>query len=80
VKIPRRIRLPKDQDNWTGWHVDKLMERAVALFAYYEEHVDFEAPREQQDALYRPYQLARQDAVEVATITQWRYSEAEALP
>ena len=74
------MRLPKDQDNWTGWHADKAIAIAEALFARYEAKVDFESPREQQDALYRPYQLAREEAIEVARVTGWRVSEAEALP
>lgn len=80
VKIPRPVRLPKDQDNWTGAHVDKLIERAKALFARYEDEVDFTWPRERQDDLYRPYQLAREEAVEVAHATDWRAAEAKALP
>jgi hypothetical protein len=74
------VRLPKDPENWSGWHADKCIEDAWRLFKQYDQRVDFDKPREEQDALYRPYQLARQLAVDVANYTSWRRREAEALP
>jgi hypothetical protein len=74
------MRLPSDPENWTGWHADKAIEQAKKLFARYEARIDFTWPQERQDDLYRPYQLARERAVEVARYTSWRTAEAEMLP
>jgi hypothetical protein len=74
------MRLPKDPDNWTGWHADKAIAEAWRLFKRYEERIDFTWPQERQDDLYRPYQLARELAVNVARSTNYRVKEAEALP
>jgi hypothetical protein len=74
------VKLPQDQDNWTGAHVDKLIMRAEKLFAKYEAKIDFTWPQEKQDDLYRPYMLARELAVQVASTVHWREAEAKALP
>jgi hypothetical protein len=73
-------RLPNAPENWTGLHAERAIERAWKLFQQYEAQVDFESPREVQDELYRPYQLAREEAVTVAHSTNWRVKEAEMLP
>jgi hypothetical protein len=74
------MRLPKDQDNWTGWHVDKALAEARKQFERYEARIDFTWPREKQDDCYRPYQMARELAVTVARATNYRVQEAERLP
>lgn len=74
------MRLPKDQDNWTAWHADKAIEIAEKEFARYEARINFGLPQEKQDEIYRPYQLAREQAVQVCQATTWRIKEAEALP
>jgi len=74
------MRLPKDPENWTGYHADKVLEKAWKEFDRYENRIDFEAPQEIQDDIYWPYQLARNLAVEVCTYTNWKESEARALP
>lgn len=75
-----RFRLPKDPENWTGYHADAAILRAKKLFDRYEAGVDFTWPNEKINELYRPYQIARDVAVEVATHTRWRKQEAEMLP
>ena len=74
------MRLPKDPENWTCEHADKAIDEARRLFARYEERIDFTWPQERQDALYRPYQLAREVACNVARYTSWCAAEAESLP
>lgn len=80
MKLPRLHPLPKDQDNWTGQHAEVRIERAKVLFEKYEQEVNFNWPKEKIDNLYRPYLLAREEAIEVATVTNWRKQEAESLP
>ena len=74
------MRLPQQQENWTGKHADKAIAEAWRLFERYEARVDFDAPQEKQDELYRPYLHARELAIEVARYTGWRVKEAENLP
>ena len=74
------MRLPKDPDNWTGWHADKALAEARRLFDRYEARIDFTWPQERQDDLYRPYWHAREEAIAVARYTGWRKAEAECLP
>jgi hypothetical protein len=74
------IRLPKDPENWTPHHADKCIEHALKLFDRYEKKLDLDMSKEEIDDLYRPYQLACQQAVEVASYTNWRKAEAELLP
>ncbi len=74
------MRLPKDQDNWTGHHAEKALAKARREFDRYEARINFEWPQERQDECYRPYRFARDEAVMVCTVTGWRIKEAEALP
>ena len=74
------MRLPKDQDNWTGEHADKAIEHAKMLFKRYENKVDFSWSQEKIDDLYQPYLEARNEAIAVARVTGWRLKEAEMLP
>ncbi len=74
------MRLPKDPENWTGWHADKAIAEAWSAFRRYEDRIDFGFPQELQDAIYLPYRLARKTAVDVANYTNWRKAEAEKLP
>lgn len=74
------MRLPTDPENWTGHHADKAIERAWKLFQAYEAKINFTWPMERQDELYRPYLLAREEAINIARYNAWRSQEAEALP
>lgn len=74
------MRMPRNPENWTSHHADKLIARAQKLFADYEAKIDFSWPQEKQDALYQPYRLAREEACNVARYTNWHKAEAEALP
>jgi len=74
------MRLPKDQENWTSHHADLCLTNAWRKFYWYEARVDFTRPPETINDLYRPYQLARELAVQVANYTGWRAAEANALP
>lgn len=74
------MRLPKNAENWTSTHAEQAIDEARKLFEKYEAKIDFTWPREKQDELYRPYQLARERAVEVARYTNWCVTEAKALP
>jgi hypothetical protein len=74
------MRLPKDPENWSGWHADKAIAEAWRLFKRYEDRIDFTWPQARQDALYRPYLLAREVACDVSRYTSWRAAEAERLP
>ena len=74
------MRIPKDKENWTGRHAERLIALAWKRFDEYEKKVDFDQPQEVQNDLYLPYQVAKNDALEVARYTQWMVKEAEALP
>jgi hypothetical protein len=74
------MRLPANTDNWTPRHADRAIAEAWRLFDRYDMKIDLSWPQERQDALYRPYQLAREVAVQVANITNWRRAEADRLP
>ena len=74
------INLPKDPDNITGAHVERAIEHAKRLFARYEAWVDFSWPQERIDELYRPYQLAAEQAKMLARHQNYLIEEAERLP
>ena len=74
------MRLPRSTEEWTGLHAEAAIDEAWKLFDRYDARVDFTWPRDRQDRLYRPYQLARERAVQVAGITNWCKGEANALP
>ena len=74
------IRLPKNPENLTSQHADRCIAAAWKAFAIYEAKVDFSRPQDEINDLYRPYQLAREQACQVAAYTCWRRREAEALP
>lgn len=74
------IRLPKNPEDWTGAHADRALADAWKEFERYEAKVNFEAPREMQEELYRSYQLAKELAIDVARYTRWRVRETERLP
>jgi hypothetical protein len=74
------MRLPKDPENWTGIHAKRALAEAWRLFDRYEANADFSKPQEWNDRFYRPYQLARELAVEVARYTRWMERQANLLP
>lgn len=74
------IRLPSNPDNITQEHAERAINHARHLFDMYEKKVDFTWPKEKIDELYRPYQIAREQAIELARHTRWCIGEAEALP
>jgi hypothetical protein len=76
------MRLPDNPENWTIWHAEKAIAKARKEFAKYEAKIDFAEPKEQQEDLYFPYRLARQEACLVAQAVQVNdlINEAESLP
>jgi hypothetical protein len=74
------IRIPKNPENLTSVHADRAIDDAWRQFERYETRIDFSAPQSVQDEIYRPYQRARELAVNVARYVHWRYREAEMLP
>jgi uncharacterized MAPEG superfamily protein len=74
------MRLPKNPKQWTEKHAGQAIAAAHAAFNHFEAHVDFDAPKEAQDALYQPYRVARAVALQVARATGCKLAEADALP
>jgi len=74
------MRVPRDPENWTGWHVDRAIEIARRLFDVYETKLDLDKPQQENDDWYNPYYAAREQAIELARYTNYRTAEAEALP
>ena len=75
------MRLPRDPDNWTGWHAEKALAIARREFERYEARINFEWPQEKQDACYWPYSLAKRQAEEVCgTVGEPWAREAKTLP
>lgn len=74
------MRLPKDPENWLPIHAELAIAEAWAAFQRYEAKIDFDLPQDQQDDIYRPYQLARERAVNVANMTNWCRAKASSLP
>lgn len=67
------MRIPKDPDNITPYHVDRAIADALKKYDRYEQRVDFSKPQAEQDKLYRPYQLALmlcEDLLNYATVEQ----------
>jgi hypothetical protein len=73
------MRLPRDPENWTGVHVERAIAEAQRLYDRYEALVDFDN-RAKTDDLYRSYQLAREQAIEVACYVNYLRREAKMLP
>jgi hypothetical protein len=74
------MKLLANPDNWTGQHAERAIAAAHRAFAQYEAKVDFSKPIAEQNALYLPYQIAREDAVIVANYTNWKRADANRLP
>lgn len=73
------MRLPKDPENWTLDHAIRAVEVAWKKFKYYEDHVDFSKPQEDQDKYYLPYWHARETALEVVSYVTDGRSERTSL-